>query len=68
LRFALAVEAEVDGDAGFFGVPRNSGLPGFHAAIKTEPGSEDKAQSYRTSLLVGDDEVANFFSRASICR
>ena len=28
--FALAVEVEADGDAGFFGVARDFGLPGFH--------------------------------------
>jgi hypothetical protein len=47
LRFAPAVEVEVDGDAGFFGVPRNSGLPGFHTAIKTKLPSKNKAQLRR---------------------
>jgi len=42
-RFAAAIEIEVDGDTGFFGIPRDTGLPRFHAAIKAKRGEENKA-------------------------
>jgi hypothetical protein len=47
LRLALAVKVEADGDAGLFGVARDSGLPDLHPVIKTERLAKNKAQLRR---------------------
>ena len=52
-RFALAIEIQARGDAGFFGVTSDAGLPGFHGGIKSKLLLEDKAQLRRLCLGSG---------------